>query len=69
LRGKKQLIHRLPLDFIRSLLKDFNSGTLDAPSAAARLGVRSGRLRSSNFSRGEKVKKEKVVLGSAKSGW
>ena len=43
-RAKKQLIHRLPPDFIRSLLKDFNSGALDAPSAAARLGVSRARL-------------------------
>lgn len=43
-RAKKQLIHRLPPDFVRRILKDFNSGTLDAPSAAARLGVSRARL-------------------------
>ena len=43
-RAKKQLIHRLPPDFIRRILKDFNSGTLDASSAAARLGVSRARL-------------------------
>ena len=43
-RAKKQLIHRLPPDFVRRILKDFNSGALDAPSAAARLGVSRARL-------------------------
>jgi hypothetical protein len=42
--AKKQLIHRLPSDFVRRILKDFNSGALDAPSAAARLGVSRARL-------------------------
>jgi hypothetical protein len=43
-RAKKQLIHRLPPDFVRSILKDFNSRAMDAPSAAARLGVSRARL-------------------------
>ena len=43
-RAKKQLIHRLPPDFVRSILKDFNSRAMDAPSAAACLGVSRARL-------------------------
>lgn len=41
---KKQLIHRLPPEFVRSILRDFNSGILDASSAAARLDVGRTRL-------------------------
>lgn len=43
-RAKKQLIHRLPPDYVRGILKDFNSGALDAPDAAARLGVSRARV-------------------------
>lgn len=42
--AKKQLIHRLPPEFVRSILQDFNSGTIDAASAAARLDVSRTRL-------------------------
>lgn len=41
---KKQLIHRLPPAFVRSILRDFNSGAIDAISAAARLDVSRTRL-------------------------
>lgn len=41
---KKQLIHRLPAEFVRSILSDFNAGALDAASAAARLEVSRTRL-------------------------
>lgn len=41
---KKQLIHRLPPEFVRSILRDFNSGAIDAASAAARLDVSRTRL-------------------------
>lgn len=43
-RAKKQLIHRLPPAFVLQILKDFNAGALDAPSAANRLGVSRTRL-------------------------
>lgn len=44
-RGEnKQLSQRFPPDFVRRTLKDFNSGGLDAASAAARLGVSRSRL-------------------------
>lgn len=43
-RAKKQLIHRLPPDYVRGILKDFNSGALDPPGAAARLGVSRARV-------------------------
>jgi len=42
--AKKQLTHRFPPDFIRRTIKDFNSGGLDAASAAARLEVSRSRL-------------------------
>jgi hypothetical protein len=42
---KKQLIRRLPSEFVRSILRDFNSGVIDAASAAARLDVSRPRLR------------------------
>lgn len=41
---KKQLFHRLPAEFIRRVLKDFNAGELDGTSAAAHLGVSRTRL-------------------------
>ena len=41
---KKQLIHRLPAAFVRQILRDFNRATLDADSAAARLGVSRTRV-------------------------
>jgi hypothetical protein len=41
---KKRLIHRLPPEFARSILRDFNSGAIDAASAAARLDVSRTRL-------------------------
>lgn len=43
-RAKKQLIHRLPPAFVLQILKDFNSGAIDAFSAANRLGVSRARL-------------------------
>ena len=43
-RAKKQLIHRLPPAFVAQTLKDFNARLIDAPSAAARLGVSRARL-------------------------
>ena len=41
---KKQLIHRLLPESVRSILRDFNSRILDASSAAARLDVGRTRL-------------------------
>ena len=41
---KKQLIHRLPPEFVRNTLRDFNSGVLDAATARARLEVSRTRL-------------------------
>jgi len=43
-RENKQLVHRLPAKFIRKILKDFNSGSLDAASAANQLAVSRTRL-------------------------
>ena len=43
-RAKKQITHRLPPEFVRQILKDFNAGSLDALSAADRLGVCRARL-------------------------
>jgi len=40
----KQLINRLPPDFVRRVLKDFNAGTLDAITAASQLGIGRSRL-------------------------
>ena len=42
--AKKQLIHRLPPEFVLRILKDFNAGRLDALSASNRLGVSRARL-------------------------
>jgi hypothetical protein len=41
---KKQLFHRLPPEFVRRILCEFNAGGLDAPSAAAQLGIAKTRL-------------------------
>jgi len=41
---KKQIVHRLPQVFIVCVLADFNSSLLDAPAAAALLGVGKTRL-------------------------
>jgi hypothetical protein len=41
---KNQLIHRLPPDFVRRILIDFNAGRLDAGTASAHLGVSRSRL-------------------------
>lgn len=41
---KRQIIHRLPADFIRRTLQDFNAGNLDATEACRRLGVGKSRL-------------------------
>lgn len=43
-RAKRQLIHRLPPDFVRRVLTDFNAGVLEASAAAAHLGVSRTRL-------------------------
>jgi hypothetical protein len=43
-RAKKQITHRLPPKYVRQILKDFNAGSLDALSAANRLGVCRARL-------------------------
>jgi hypothetical protein len=43
-REKKQLIHRLPSEFVRSVLSDFNAGSLDSKTAASYLGVSRTRL-------------------------
>jgi hypothetical protein len=40
----KQLVHRLPVEFVRNVLSDFNSGSLDALTAASHLGVSRSRL-------------------------
>ena len=40
----KQLIHRLPAEFVGRVLKDFNKGLLAASDAAARLGISRTRL-------------------------
>jgi len=36
---KKQLGHRLPIEFVRGVLQDFKVGSLDAATAASHLGV------------------------------
>ncbi len=41
---KKQLFHRLPPEFVRRILSEFNAGNLDAASAAAQLGIAKTRL-------------------------
>jgi len=41
---KKQLVHRQPAEFVRRVLSDFNSGSLDAATAAWHLGVSRARL-------------------------
>ncbi len=41
---KKQLFHRLPPEFVRRILSDFNAGNLDSASAAAQLGLAKTRL-------------------------
>jgi hypothetical protein len=41
---KKQLYHRLPPEFVRRILCEFNAGTLDAASAAGQLGIAKTRL-------------------------
>lgn len=41
---KRQIIHRLPLGFVRQTLADFNSGSIDAPEACRRLQVGKTRL-------------------------
>lgn len=41
---KKQLKRRLPAEFVRRILRDFNDGTLDAGHAAASLEVSRSRL-------------------------
>lgn len=43
-REKKQIIHRLPRDFILRILEDFNAGRLDRSSACLNLGVSKTRL-------------------------
>jgi hypothetical protein len=40
----KQLAHRLPVEFVRNILSDFNAGSLDAVTAASHLGVGRSRL-------------------------
>ena len=40
----KQLVHRHPVEFVRRVLIDFNSGSLDAATAASHLGVSRSRL-------------------------
>jgi len=41
---KKQIIHRLPADFVLRILADFNGGLLDASSASGQLGIGTTRL-------------------------
>lgn len=41
---EKQIIHRLPPDFVRRILADFNDRKLDALTAAAHLGITRSRL-------------------------
>ena len=41
---KKQIIHRLPSDFVRRTIADFNAGLLDASNAASQLGIGRTRL-------------------------
>lgn len=43
-KRSKQLVHRLPAEFVRRVLKDFNQGVLGAADAAARLEVSRARL-------------------------
>ena len=38
-REKKQLIHRLPSEFVRSVLSDVNAGSLDSKSLSERLSA------------------------------
>jgi hypothetical protein len=41
---KKQLFHRLPPEFVRRILSEFNAGNLDAAAAAVQLGIAKTRL-------------------------
>ena len=41
---KKQIIHRLPADFVLRVLEDFNAGRLNVSEATIRLGVGKARL-------------------------
>ncbi len=41
---EKQLFHRLPPEFVRRILSDFNAGNLDSASAATQLGIAKTRL-------------------------
>ncbi|HWL51305.1 MAG TPA: hypothetical protein VNQ90_02650 [Chthoniobacteraceae bacterium] len=66
---KKQIIHRLPPDFVRRILADFNDRKLDALSAAAHLGVTRSRLyqlRTEFLSNGKSF--EPKPSGGARSG-
>jgi len=41
---KRQIIHRLPLEFVQQTITDFNSGSITAPEACQRLEVGKTRL-------------------------
>ena len=70
-RAKKQLIHRLPPEFVRRILKDFNSGSLDASSAAARLGVSRARLYQlrTDYLKDKPGYQPKASGGDRREGW
>jgi hypothetical protein len=67
----KQLINRLPSDFVRRVLNDFNAGNLDAITAASQLGVGRSRLYELRFDflRAKDVYAPEASGGNRRNAW
>jgi len=68
---KKQLKRRLPAEFVRRILKDFNDGILSAAQAAACLEVKSSRLYEmrTEFLKDKTTYQPKASGGARKEEW